>query len=109
MASAEVQISSSMMCSPMDCSRADRSRAVQMELLVSTRNGRPALRSAATNSSAPGMGRPSLTSTPSMSVSQAREAKPSVSSAWSGAGCVASMPTEGRPPEVDSDGLNSDT
>src|SRR5699024_4412965 len=42
----------------------------KIELLVSTRNGRPYCSSAETNSAAPGSAASSWTSTPSMSVSQ---------------------------------------
>ena len=55
---------------PLASSRARRSRAVKIELLVSTRNRRPCCSRAAMNSGAPGMARSSRTSTPSMSVSQ---------------------------------------
>ena len=67
MASAEVQIDSVGMSSPVFSSRYRRSRGVKIELLVSTRNGVPAARSRSTNVSAPGISLPSWTSTPSMS------------------------------------------
>ena len=69
-ASAEVQIDSSGTCSPARTSRADRSRGVKIELLVSTRKRRSRSTSRSRNSAAPGSAFSSWTSTPSMSVSQ---------------------------------------
>src|SRR3954452_4341744 len=74
-ARALVQIASSGTSIPERCSRAFRSRGVKIELLVSSRKGRPIRDSRWTNSAAPGIGSSSWTSTPSMSDSQARTAR----------------------------------
>ena len=55
---------------PLASNRARRSRAVKIELLVSTRNGRPCFCSASMNSGPPGRACSSRTRTPSMSLSQ---------------------------------------
>src|SRR5690349_7112111 len=69
-ARADVQIDSSGTLSPERTSRADRSRGVKIELLVSTRKRRCFSTRRSRKSAAPGRAWPSCTSTPSMSVSQ---------------------------------------
>jgi hypothetical protein len=69
-ARAEVHSEDSGTTRPAEARRAERSRGVNIELLVRMRNWRPRSSRVAMNRSAPGTGIPSCMSTPSMSHSQ---------------------------------------
>src|ERR671919_689223 len=71
-ASAEVQMLSSVTSNPPALKRAARSRGVYIELFVRTRKGVPRARRRARNSAEPSIGSSSRTMTPSMSISHDR-------------------------------------